>query len=143
MHRSQTDKWGDELLFLVCVLVPIYGISTFADAIVFNSIEFWTGSNPITLNDAGKIKHVKTNGKEATIAYSQDGKTMTIASAGQPTMTLEKVDGMVVAKDEKGNLLYTTTKNAQGEVVVYNKNLDLVKNYSGSEVDQLKEKFAR
>src|ERR1700733_5910107 len=37
-HRSQTDKWSDELCFLLVVLIPVYSIATFADAIVFNSI---------------------------------------------------------------------------------------------------------
>lgn len=30
------------------LLAPVYGISTAADYIVFNSLEFWTGHNPIT-----------------------------------------------------------------------------------------------
>src|SRR4051812_41894210 len=51
-HRGMGDKWGDEFGFLLCVLVPVYGISTFADAIVFNSIEFWTGNNPVTTAQA-------------------------------------------------------------------------------------------
>ncbi|HVG61003.1 MAG TPA: DUF3332 family protein, partial [Hyalangium sp.] len=36
-------KW---LVFLVLVVVPVYGIGTLVDALVINSIEFWTGSNP-------------------------------------------------------------------------------------------------
>ena len=46
-HRSMGDKWSDEFGFLVCALLPIYGLSSLADAIVFNSIEFWTGKNPV------------------------------------------------------------------------------------------------
>src|SRR3990167_719927 len=33
-HRSQSDKWADELCFLLVVLVPVYSLATFADAIV-------------------------------------------------------------------------------------------------------------
>jgi hypothetical protein len=42
------NKWAVEGVFLVtAVLLPVYGIATLADAIFFNSVEFWTGSNPL------------------------------------------------------------------------------------------------
>ncbi len=46
-HRSQTDKWQDELLFLAVAILPAYTLATLGDALVFNSIEFWTGKNPV------------------------------------------------------------------------------------------------
>src|SRR5580692_433125 len=49
-HRSQSDKWADELCFLLVALIPVYSLATFADAIVFNSIEFWTGKNPVEMS---------------------------------------------------------------------------------------------
>src|SRR3989344_3852926 len=68
-HHSNPDKWLDEGGFLVCILLPIYGISTFADAIVFNSIEFWTGDNPVVSIET-KTKQVKEGNAEATISYN-------------------------------------------------------------------------
>jgi hypothetical protein len=49
IHRDQ-EKWVDEALFQVFVIVPVYGLATFADAILFNTIEFWTGKNPLASN---------------------------------------------------------------------------------------------
>ncbi|MCZ6794005.1 MAG: DUF3332 family protein [Planctomycetota bacterium] len=46
-NGSIEDPWGQEAAFLVCVLVPAYFFSTLGDAIVFNSVEFWTGDNPV------------------------------------------------------------------------------------------------
>lgn len=46
-HRSHTDQWQDELLFLAVAILPIYSLATLGDALVFNSIEFWTGRNPV------------------------------------------------------------------------------------------------
>jgi len=37
------------ILFVGLVIIPVYGISLFIDAIFLNSIEFWTGSNPVSL----------------------------------------------------------------------------------------------
>lgn len=51
VHEVQTgfdNKWVNEVAFLVCVILPVYGIATFADAVIFNSVEFWTGENPLS-----------------------------------------------------------------------------------------------
>jgi hypothetical protein len=40
-------KWAQEGVFLVFIILPVYGIATLADAVIFNSVEFWTGDNPI------------------------------------------------------------------------------------------------
>ena len=50
LHKWQTspeDKWMDEVAFLGCVILPVYGLATLGDALIFNSIEFWGGENPI------------------------------------------------------------------------------------------------
>jgi len=50
LHKWQTspeDKWIDEAAFLGCIILPVYGICTLGDALIFNSIEFWGGENPI------------------------------------------------------------------------------------------------
>jgi hypothetical protein len=51
LHKWQTtvseERWVNEAAFLGCILLPPYLVTTLADAIVFNSIEFWGGENPI------------------------------------------------------------------------------------------------
>ncbi|MHC5211377.1 MAG: DUF3332 family protein [Planctomycetota bacterium] len=39
--------WAQEGMFLVCSILPIYGFAMLGDALIFNSIEFWGGDNPI------------------------------------------------------------------------------------------------
>jgi len=41
------DKWIRWLAFLVMNVVPVYGFGMVLDAIFFNSVEFWTGNNPV------------------------------------------------------------------------------------------------
>lgn len=43
-------KWGQELVFLAFIIIPVYSVALLADGIVLNSIEFWTGSNPLAMN---------------------------------------------------------------------------------------------
>ncbi|MDH5673158.1 MAG: DUF3332 domain-containing protein [Myxococcales bacterium] len=42
-----SNKWLRWLVFLVLIVLPVYSIFIFVDAIVLNTIEFWTGSNPL------------------------------------------------------------------------------------------------
>jgi Domain of unknown function (DUF3332) len=47
-NKKVTDnKWGNEGIFLVLTILPVYGLFYFGDIVIFNSIEFWGGKNPI------------------------------------------------------------------------------------------------
>jgi hypothetical protein len=40
-------EWAQEGMFLVLAILPAYALCMLGDAIIFNSIEFWGGNNPI------------------------------------------------------------------------------------------------
>jgi hypothetical protein len=50
--EATEDRWGREILFVIMMVIPIYAFASLADVIVFNSIEFWSGTNPINGKDA-------------------------------------------------------------------------------------------
>ena len=140
-HRSQEDKWADELMFLVVVFVPIYSFSTLADAIVFNSIEFWTGENPVTAKNGSSMKVVGRGNDKATISYNpatDEVTIQTLTQAGQETLIMERSSSNVTAKDLEGNVLYTSQRNENGDILVYNAEGQLVKNFSAEEVADIK-----
>lgn len=43
------DKYVNELVFLALTILPlpVYGFAVVGDMVIFNSIEFWTGRNPV------------------------------------------------------------------------------------------------
>lgn len=133
-HRSQPDKWTDEIWFLVVALLPVYGLATFADAIVFNSIEFWTEENPIEMDT---VKTIKEGDKEADVSYNPSNKEITVNSDGA-TLILEKKDNMIITKNAAGEVQYTSMIGDQGEVTVYDQDLKVVKTYSADELASLK-----
>jgi len=47
-NKQVGDKWTNELVFLVLCIVPVYPVALTLDALILNSIEFWTGTNPST-----------------------------------------------------------------------------------------------
>jgi hypothetical protein len=42
-----SSKWLQWLVFLVLIILPVYGLFILADALVINTIEFFSGRNPI------------------------------------------------------------------------------------------------
>lgn len=50
-NRGVGDKWVQELVFIGLVVIPVYEIALVGDAVIFNLIEFWTGSNPLALKE--------------------------------------------------------------------------------------------
>ncbi len=84
--NKSLDKWLDELVFLVFIILPVYSIAVLIDGIVLNSIEFWTGTNPIAMNPGDK---------EVEIVQGEDGNTYEIAA------TQNRFDISIVNDDEK------------------------------------------
>lgn len=67
------DKWIQWFTFLVFSVIPIYGVAGFIDVMFANSIEFWTGKNPI-MASAGTTKVVHgENGELMTLTMLQSG----------------------------------------------------------------------
>lgn len=64
------EKFVRELVFLGLIVVPVYGIAGFIDAIVTNSIEFWTGTNPVTMSSRIKLD---ANTSVQRIVLEKDG----------------------------------------------------------------------
>lgn len=48
------SKWVNNLIFWGLNIVPVYALFLVGDALIFNVIEFWSGSNPIAMEDGEK-----------------------------------------------------------------------------------------
>lgn len=84
-NESVGNKFVNELLFIGLHIIPVYEITIFADVLVLNSIEFWTGNNAIG-KKAGDTKVVKnSNGEDITITTNENGYNL---SNGETAMNL-------------------------------------------------------
>jgi hypothetical protein len=55
------SKYVNEILFLGLHILPVYPIAMVGDRLVFNSIEFWWGKNPIGKPDEFKPQETASN----------------------------------------------------------------------------------
>ena len=79
--QVSNQKFVNELVFLGLCILPAYELCTLGDALIFNSIEFWGGQNPITMK-AGDVE-------EGQVMY-----------AGRPYHVTKSLNKVVVASEE-------------------------------------------
>lgn len=105
-----SSKFLDNLIFWVLNIVPVYGLFLFGDMIIFNVIEFWSGSNPLAMNE-GDIE---------TQIVEKDGSTFEM-TATKNRLQIKIIEGERVG--EKLDLVYSPSKKswsaikANGEVI--------------------------
>lgn len=73
------SKFVNELVFFAFWIIPVYEVAALADLLVVNSIEFWSGSNPV----AQGTKVIE--GKDGKYLVVCDGKGYTITSQNDGT----------------------------------------------------------
>lgn len=57
------SKFGNNLIFWVLNIVPVYGLFYFGDVVLFNVIEFWGGENPIAMQEGdSEVRYVRHDG---------------------------------------------------------------------------------
>lgn len=55
-NHTAGSKFVNEVVFVAFWIIPVYEVTFLADILVLNSIEFWTGNNPV---QAGLVKEVQ------------------------------------------------------------------------------------
>lgn len=102
-NRGIGAKFVNELVFVAFWILPVYEVSALADVLVLNSIEFWSGENPVAegtrVIEGAEGKYlVACDGKGYTITSQNDGSTVRLdfdddsqswsATVGEDTYTL-------------------------------------------------------
>ena len=76
-NNSLGSKWVNELVFAACCILPVYEFTFFIDAIVLNSIEFWTGQKLLAENVGEKKVVTNKNGENVEITTMENGYNLT------------------------------------------------------------------
>ncbi len=97
--KVTNDKFANSIVMWAMVIVPVYEFCAFVDFIVLNTVEFWTGSNPLTMNEGEQ---------EMQIVQSGD-KTFEI-TASKNQFHIEQTAGQGIGQTV--DLVYKTTEGA-------------------------------
>jgi len=98
--RVSNSKFVNELVFLGLCIIPVYEIAALGDALIFNSIEFWGGSNPISMNE-GEVEESEMMHEGHKYQIIKSKNSMTIACAE----TVEKAEFKYFPKEKSWYLM--------------------------------------
>ena len=138
-----SEKWMKEIIFLALVILPVYQLSSLADAFIFNSIEFWTGQNPV------KVSQSPSNGTK-TVRVGDLRTEVVLVSDGPSKRVEYRRDGVVVKTgkviedgsrlkmiDEKGQELFSAEVSRDGNVTILDHDCRPVETLSPEQVKVL------
>ncbi|EJX09155.1 hypothetical protein, membrane [gut metagenome] len=108
-NNSIGNKFVNELVFLAFNIVPVYGVAYLADALVINSIEFWSGSNPMA--NVGDVKKVKGENGNYLVTTLENGYS--IAKEGETA-------SMDLIYDKEANTWNVVANGESAELVKMN-----------------------
>ncbi len=108
-NQSVGNKFVNELVYLAFNIVPVYGVCYLADALVINSIEFWSGSNPMA--SIGDVKKVKGENGNYLVETLEDGYS--IKKEGEDTE-------MRLTYDPQTSAWSVTSEGISSELIRFN-----------------------
>jgi hypothetical protein len=122
ISENKFIRWA---VFLGFSIIPVYAISGAVDALVLNSLEFWTGNNPLGGGGGGgkaaAPRSIKVSDTE-TLKLSRDGDVMRVEveREGQEPQVryFEPLEDGMVVRDEAGALLVRVQERTDGSVEV-------------------------
>ncbi len=107
-NQTIDNKFVNEVVFVALWIVPVYEVCMIADILVINSIEFWSGENPV---EAGIVKKVQgengiytvetldngyqiqsEEGQQVNLVYDKESNTWSAVTAGQTTKLIKMED---------------------------------------------------
>lgn len=97
-NNSVGNKFVNELVFIAFWVLPVYEVTSIADLLVINSIEFWSGSNPIAKGtkviDADNGRYlVECDGKGYDVKCEATGETVRLDFLEDEQTWAVNVDG--------------------------------------------------
>lgn len=109
--KVDSNRWVQEGVFVAFLIIPVYSITFLIDGVIANSVEWWTGDNPVA--QAGDQKRViGADGSEALMTLRANGEIdvqATSADGSVSAFTLARGDDGLVVKDERGLPLGVTS----------------------------------
>ena len=142
-----TTKWEREFIFILLAGAPVYGLTVVGDAVVFNSMEFWTGKNPVEppsmkRSALPQTKRIARGSNEALLTYTPtaEGAQLLIEQfhRGQPagSLRIQRRDGMTVGLDAEGKVLLTAHSSLDGGIVIRDRDGQQLASYCSEQVER-------
>lgn len=129
-NSGVSNKWIRWLVFLLFYVFLVYGVAVFIDSLVFNSIEFWTGKSPLSLQkripgEKGEEAVVSAPSEDELVIEIRDKKGAKVKKMALKRMNdaiwLESDDGQTfrVGEDPSGGKGSTRVSDKAGTALAH------------------------
>ncbi len=111
-------KWVGAVVNLVFWGVGVYGICLLGDLLIFNTIEFWTGSNPVAMGDV--YQETDEHGNKIYAVRNTDGTlsvSVTDTAGHKADFTLERDANVVRIIDTNNDVIASQILDNDGEII--------------------------
>ena len=124
------SKFLNEIIFIV--ISPAYAVCSVADALVLNSIEFWSGSNPVASN-VGKTIDVKgQDGRLYAVKTLKNGYEVKLPDGAVTNFVYDKkTDSWSQIQDGKTTEIFRFYPDGTIKVTVADKTMDVALDENG------------
>ena len=123
-NGSIEDKFVRSIVFFALCVIPVYQIAAFVDAVFLNLIEFWSGSNPISMKEGEHEEQIVSfKGKTYKIEAVKNRFIITDLSKknAKPSVNIVFTPENLTWNVEKDHQLYAISrleKDANGKAIV-------------------------
>lgn len=67
------NKWVRTIVMWIFLIIPVYPVAALVDFVVLNTLEFWTGSNPLAMKEGeSETQLVELRGKKYLVTASKN-----------------------------------------------------------------------
>ncbi|MGA3051582.1 MAG: DUF3332 domain-containing protein [Chitinispirillaceae bacterium] len=87
-EKATDNKYVNSAILWVLLIVPVYDVTLFVDFVGLNTIEFWTGKNPVAFTGPDKLEKVVVS----------HGKTYRV-TMGNNAITVDRLDGSSAGRE--------------------------------------------
>jgi Domain of unknown function (DUF3332) len=137
--KEVNEKWMKEIVFFGMIIIPVYMFSALLDAFIFNSIQFWSGDNPIKasdLDDDGQTKVAQVGDLTMRWTSTSEGATVTYERRGiieRRAMIVSSATGYRLV-NEGGNTLAEVEYAADGTLTVLDHDCRVVQRWTDDQL---------
>jgi hypothetical protein len=133
------EKWMKEFVFFGMIIIPVYMFSALLDAFIFNSIQFWSGDNPVKASELGSDGQTKVaQVGDLTVRWTAttEGATVTYERHGiaERRATIVSSSTGYRLMDETGTLLAEAEKREDGSVTLLDRDCQVVRQWTSDQL---------
>lgn len=130
-NKSATSsKFLNEILFIV--ISPAYAVCSVADLFIFNTIEFWSGNNPMAQNVGKTIDVMGQDGKYYAVKILSDGYEIKTPTGEMVAFVYDKAtDSWSQVQDGKTVEMFRFNADGTIKVQVNGESMDVALNEAG------------